>query len=72
MKRGISVSDDDKSVFDYAMGDDVALSQSGECGKVIGRAEYDDGGPRYLVRYVAADGRQVEDWFVSSAIAHRY
>lgn len=46
----------------------VKLNLSGEAGIVIGRAEYTDRKPLYLVRYVAGDGRQVEQWQDESAL----
>ncbi|MEF3068095.1 MULTISPECIES: hypothetical protein [Pandoraea] len=49
--------------FAFNLGDAVALSMSKEAGVVAGRAEYDNIPPQYYVRYVAADGRQVTDWF---------
>lgn len=55
--------------FKHAIGDHVKLALSGERGAVVGRAEYEHLPPAYLVRYVAADGRQVEDWFSASALA---
>ena len=45
------------------LGDRVKLSKSGECGEVIGAANYARQPRQYLVEYVAADGRQVVDWF---------
>lgn len=55
--------------FKYSLGDQVKLALSGERGSVIGRAEYEHVPPAYFVRYVAADGRQVEEWFSASALA---
>jgi hypothetical protein len=46
----------------------VQLALSGELGVIIGKATYRDLPDSYLVRYVAADGRQVQDWFENSAI----
>lgn len=48
---------------------DVSLDMSGERGIVIARAEYLHGENQYLVRYLAADGRQVESWWNESALA---
>lgn len=56
--------------FAFALGDHVNLSLSHEEGIVIGRAEYTNIPPQYFVRYVAADGRQVQDWFCDDAIEH--
>lgn len=46
----------------------VRMSLSREQGRVIGRAEYADRPDLYLVRYVAGDGRQVENWQDVSAL----
>lgn len=54
--------------FVFTLGDRVKLILSGEQGSVIGRAEYSDTINQYRVRYLAADGRQVEDWFAEDAI----
>lgn len=54
--------------FAYTLGQAVTLSQSGETGSVIGRAEYVHDEPKYLVRYLAGDGRQVKDWIAQSAL----
>jgi len=56
--------------FEFEIGDRVCMVHSLECGVVIGRAEYDEDEPRYLVRYCAGDGRQVECWWQESAIGH--
>lgn len=55
--------------FEFELSQLVALIRSGEEGEVIGRAEYINGEPAYLLRYRAADGRQVEQWWAESAIA---
>lgn len=55
--------------FAYELGATVALSMSGERGKVIGRHEALDHPSQYHVRYVASDGRQVTSWFWASEIA---
>ena len=57
------------SNFKFNLGDNVQLSHSTENGVVIGRAEYSEQTPQYLVRYQAADGRQVENWWNEAAIA---
>lgn len=56
------------NTFVFELNEAVRLEMSGEHGRVIGRAEYAHVPPQYLVRYVAADGRQVEEWFDSTAI----
>ncbi len=57
--------------FKFEMGDAVVLTLSKEQGDVIGRAEYLDEKNCYYVRYVAADGRQVQCWLDESAIEKR-
>lgn len=54
--------------FKFDMGSTVTLTESHESGTVIGRGEYDHSESCYLVRYVAADGRQVESWLQESAL----
>ncbi|VVE47392.1 hypothetical protein PCO31111_04513 [Pandoraea communis] len=49
--------------FALNLGDAVALTMSKEAGFVIGRAEYESTADQFYVRYVAADGRQMRDWF---------
>lgn len=46
----------------------VRLVESGETGTVIGRADFVSAQNSYLIRYRAADGRQVEDWWGEDAI----
>ena len=57
------------SKFEFELGDKAKMAMTAESGVIIGRAEYDTLPPSYLMRFVAADGRQVEDWFKSEAIA---
>lgn len=57
-----------KKTFNFKLNDKVKLA-SGEAGEVIGRAQYVDSNPQYQVRYVAADGRMVQDWWNESALA---
>ena len=54
--------------FKYALGAHVAISESGEKGGVIGRANYSHATDSYLVRYRAADGRAVEGWWDEGAL----
>lgn len=54
--------------FQFELDQDVRLELSGENGEVIGRAEYVNKDPQYLVRYKAADGRQVEAWWDEDAL----
>jgi hypothetical protein len=55
-------------MFKYNIGQNMVLCLSGEAGIVVGRAEYANGENQYALRYIAADGRQVEGWFLESAI----
>ena len=57
-----------KKTFDYKLGDAVKLVLSGETGHIVGRAQFSYANPEYRIRYLAADGRQVEDWITESAI----
>jgi hypothetical protein len=56
--------------FIYLLGQRVAIVESGECGTVIARAQYERNEDRYLVRYKAADGRATEAWWQESAITY--
>ena len=56
------------SELEYALDQAVILKFSREVGVVIGRAEYMGMEDQYLIRYKAADGRQVEAWWGASAI----
>lgn len=51
--------------FKHNLRDRVKLVESGEEGQIIGRAEYDGETNNYYIRYVAADGRLVKEWFVA-------
>lgn len=53
-------------MFKYALNDKVEIEISGEKGKVFGRAEYIELTAQYWVKYKAADGRAVSNWFYSS------
>ncbi|WP_087686782.1 hypothetical protein [Pandoraea sp. PE-S2R-1] len=55
----------------FKLGDAVALTMSKEAGVVIGRAEYEAAADQFYVRYVAADGRQVRDWFGAEDLSKR-
>lgn len=54
--------------FKFALNQNVLISVSGEIGEVIARAEYATGENRYLLRYMAADGRACESWLGESAL----
>jgi hypothetical protein len=49
--------------FKFELGQDVEMAKSRERGTVIGRAEYNNSPASYYVLYLAADGRQVKDWW---------
>lgn len=57
-----------EKTFKHELDNRVRLGMSGEEGLVVGRSEYTNMTPRYLTRYVAADGRQVEDWLAEDAL----
>lgn len=57
-----------KKKFEFSIGESVALAASKEKGRVIGRAKYETGMRQYLIRYVAADGRQEDAWFETDAL----
>jgi len=50
------------------LGSTVSITCSQEQGKVIGRAEYLNAEPSYLIRYRCADGRAVESWWTEQAL----
>ncbi|NMW25330.1 hypothetical protein HFP05_13485 [Rhodanobacter denitrificans] len=54
--------------FEFELNQQVSLRSSGEQGSVIGRAEYIECTPTYLIRYKAADGRAAESWWSGSAL----
>nr|WP_321459654.1 hypothetical protein [uncultured Cohaesibacter sp.] len=54
--------------FAFDLDQKVKMKLSDEQGLIIGRAEFVMDTPNYLVRYLAADGRQVESWWNESAI----
>lgn len=69
-----------KKTFDFKLSQQVGLALSkqrrdqisdprpAEIGVVIGRSQYTNCNPQYLVRDVAADGRQIEEWLSEDAI----
>lgn len=52
----------------YSLNEKVKLKMSAEHGEVIGVCIYAEDAPRYLIRYMAGDGRQTESFWVESAI----
>lgn len=54
--------------FAFSLGDKVTILASEEKGAIIGRAEYTNETPQYLVRYRAADGRATELWWHGDAL----
>ena len=54
--------------WQFSLEQAVILKFSREVGVVIGRAEYMGMEDQYLLRYKAADGRQVEAWWGASAL----
>ena len=54
--------------YNFEMGQTVKLSLTGESGTIIGRAEFKYSENSYYLRYVAADGRQVQQWHDESAL----
>ena len=56
------------SEWEYNLDQAVLLKFSREVGVVVARAEYAFRENQYLIRYKAADGRQVEAWWGASAI----
>jgi len=54
--------------FSFDLQARVRIRESGEVGEVIGRAEYTFSSDSYLVRYKAADGRAVENWWTESSL----
>jgi hypothetical protein len=54
--------------FDFELGDEVKIDASGETGKIIGRSEFTNAEPQYLIRYKCADGRAVESWWSEESL----
>lgn len=53
--------------WEFELGANVHLALSGEEGVIIARSEAVNVPDQYRIRYLAADGRQVEDWFFTDA-----
>jgi hypothetical protein len=47
----------------HGLGVEVTITISGECGRVVGRAEYLEGGTQYHVHYKDANGAAKTEWF---------
>ena len=56
-------------MFKFEIGTSVEITASGESGEVIGRAEFNHCENTYQVRYKAADGKAVEQWWTESALS---
>jgi hypothetical protein len=54
--------------FKFELNQQVTIKASGEAGIVISRAEHNVAENSYFVRYKAADGRAVENWWTESAL----
>lgn len=54
--------------FKFDLKEKVEITASGETGLVIGRADYTDSHNQYQIRYKAADGRAVENWWAEAAL----
>ena len=54
--------------FAFELKQVVTISESGETGTIVGRAEYITSENQYFIRYKSADGRAVEAWWGESAI----
>lgn len=52
----------------FGLGEEVKITCSGEQGIVVGYAQYMAHEDQCLVRYKAADGRAVEQWWDVSAL----
>jgi hypothetical protein len=52
----------------FQLGDAVQIAASDERGTVIGRAQYLNAEPAYLLRYKCADGRAIESWWTQQAL----
>jgi hypothetical protein len=62
-------SQKEETMFTFNLGQYVSLVDSGENGRIIGRAEFEGCQNEYLVRYRAADGRAVEAWWKEDALS---
>lgn len=58
--------------MEFRLTDRVFIKESEEEGVVIGRASYVNSDNQYLVRYKAADGRCVENWWYEDALSLQF
>ena len=54
--------------FKFQLGQRAVIVCSGEKGQIIGRIEYAENPPSYLLRYVTNDGRAQEAWWTGEAL----
>lgn len=59
------------SEFKFKLNQYVEISVGTEAGFVVGRAEYVNKSPDYLIRLRALDGRQVDSWMPERVIQSR-
>lgn len=55
-------------MFKFELGSKVKLALSGEAGQVIGRSQWSNSCNQYSVRYLAANGRQTQEWIEEDAL----
>ncbi len=55
-------------MFKFENSDTARITESGEAGRVIARADYEYCDNQYLIRYKAGDGRAVEAWWTETAL----
>lgn len=58
----------DEKKFQFELNAPVSITASGESGTVQGRAEYANSENAYYLRYKAADGRAMQEWWPESAL----
>ena len=56
--------------FRFDLEETVSIECSGETGVVIGRAQYLGDDDQYYIRYKAADGRAVTQWWPEPALVN--
>lgn len=54
--------------FKFTLGTNVSIAGGSEVGRIVARAEYENSENTYYLRYVAGDGRAVEEWWGESAL----